>query len=410
MIRTTRARRGATLVEVMVAAAMLILGMWLLVWLYQQGMASFLQAKGQADLTTGERLVATVMQRDLSCQMFLEEDRKPNRGRRLSDQRTDLALTGGWTPPRGGYFWARSRPYGNSLPNGAGGYVNNPNNWFEAIDTDGFTSSRSTDHALQFTVIVPGGPIHQMLSSEVPAGTGTQWFGTAAEVTYALVYSGRNTPGPNPVPLYDLVRRQRLSVTTPDLAPAFQQAIAAGNAVPAPRGPDRIDEVMTVSNGQMRTLGDLTLPVGYNVAGYPAPVRLPEAAWAIPSNSLRAGEDRLMSNVISMEIKFKGPANQPVGAGAWPSDPNSVVWPRPLRSLTGGQDNPDYPYDFLPYNGEFDTFSARVPGWQAYVANNAAANHSRPVKPINIVAISVRLRAYDLRNQNARQTTIEANF
>ena len=89
MIRTTRTRRGTTLVELLVAAAMLMLGMWLLVWLYQQGMASFLDAKAQADLTTQERTVATVLTRDLSSTIFLDEDAKPNRGRRVSDQWMD---------------------------------------------------------------------------------------------------------------------------------------------------------------------------------------------------------------------------------------------------------------------------------------------------------------------------------
>ena len=90
---------------------------------------------------------------------------------------------------------------------------------------------------------------------------------------------------------------------------------------------------------------------------------------------------------------------------------DSVQWPRPLLSTTGGLDNPDYPYDFLPYNGEFDTFSTRVSGWQTYVASAAPPTaHARPIKPFRITGVMIRLRAYDLRNQNARQTTIHANF
>ena len=103
---------------------------------------------------------------------------------------------------------------------------------------DGFDSSYSTDHALQFTVLVPGGPDHLMLGAEVPAQTGTQWYGTAAEVTYALVPSGKTTP--NRLPLYDLIRRQRLVARTADDAPAYQAAIAAAATHPAAQGgPDQ---------------------------------------------------------------------------------------------------------------------------------------------------------------------------
>jgi hypothetical protein len=410
MVRTKRTRRGATLVEVLVSAAMLILGMWLLVWLYQQGMNSFIQAKSQADITTQERNVATVMTRDLGAATFPSEDNKPNRGVRLADQRTDLAPFG-WTPPRAGYFWGRSLP----APTGLGTYTN-PNNVYEAFDPDGFPSTRSTDHALAFTVLLPGGPSNQMHCSQLLAPTGNQQlYGTAAEVTYALVYSGRNTAGG--VPLFDLMRRQRLTARSSDDTTDYMNAITPFLTT------DNVGEVMTYSSAlkpnQMLNLLDLTHPSN----------RLPAPTLAVPQiilpSSARYGEDRLMSNVISFEVKFTGPTSTlastsgatawaNVGYGAWSCDPNANMWPRPLKGVvnpnTGVQalDNPDFPYDNLPFNGEYDTFTQIGTNWptngSTYVATVASPNN--PVKQIRVTGVMIRLRAYEPRNQNARQTTI----
>jgi Tfp pilus assembly protein PilV len=401
MIRTTRTRRGATLVEVMVAAAMLILGMWLLVWLYQQGMASFLQAKAASDLTTQQRTVATVLARDLGASIFIDEDAKPNRGRRVSDQRTDL-VGSGWTPPRGGYFSARSRAYGMSVvtatpvapatnpPTYTYSYSNSANT-YEATDSDGFVTGRSVDHFLQFTILLPGGSSDQLIGAEIPVGSGTQYSGTAAEVTYALVPNGLTTPGG--LALYDLIRRQRLTAYTNDDTPIYQTA--ATNAYNAGAG-DNVYEVMTANvSGTTVTM--------QNLLGLTAPsARLQAAQWALPSTSSRYGEERLMTNVLSFEVKFTGP-QATVGLGAFPSEQPAVssVWPRPFSV------NTDYPYDFLPFDGQFDTYSTTAsPAWNTQVASVAAPTGY--IKPIRLTGVMIRLRAYDPKNQATRQTTISS--
>jgi hypothetical protein len=394
MIRTTRTRRGVTLVELLVAAALLMLGMWLLVWLYQQGMASFLTAKAQADLTTQERTVATVMTRDLGSPFFLGEDGKPNRGVRLSDQRMDQVM-GGWNPPKAGFFSARSRSFGTAT------YVN-ANNVYEAADGDGFITSRSTDHFLQFTIILQGGPNYQMVGAEIPVGTGNQFFGRAAEVTYALVPNGLYTTGAGPLPLFDLIRRQRLTALSVDDQPTYQTGIAPylapySAANPNPYGiADNVNEVTTFSgNGTgsvMLTMSDLTNPAN----------RLPQAQWALSlATSRRYGEERLMSNVLSFEVKFTGPPVN-VGAGAFPSDPTSTQWPRPL-----GATNSDYPYDILPYDGQFDTYSSQLlaANWQTTQVATVA-QPTNPIKALRITGVMIRLRGYDPKNQTTRQTTI----
>ena len=249
---------------------------------------------------------------------------------------------------------------------------------------DGGDSSRSVDHALQFTALVPGGPDHLMYGAEVPARSGAQWYGTAAEITYALVPGFRTTP--NGAPLYDLVRRQRLAARTTDDAPSYQPIIAAYSAT------DRVDEVMTVSGGTMRTLADLTHPAN----------RLRAADWSLTAGR-RAGEERLIGNVLSMEIKFTGPDTN-VGAGAWQADPSSRQWPRPLQPVVAGApSNSDYPYDFLPFNGEFDTYSRQL----SFAPNQyaTAANHNAPLKPIRITGVMIRIRVYNEQNKATRQTT-----
>jgi hypothetical protein len=417
MNRTTRPRRGTTLVELLVAAAMLMLGMWLLVWLYQQGMASFINAKSQADLTTQERTVATVLARDLSSPFFLDEDNKPNRGRRLSDQRPDLG-SAAWTPPRGGFFWARSTPWDPANPTPAEGTAAtrlDSNAPTPAVDSDGFYSVRATNHCLQFTILLPGGANYQEVGAELSPGTGNQVFGTAAEVTYALVPNGSYTAGDSgtQIQLYDLIRRQRLTALTGDDAPAYTTQFAAYSP--------SIAEVATFDTtaNAMRSTLDLTVPpgmslpagqtmlsAGQSVTSYRLPV--PPNAVALPSTSGRYGEDKLMSNVISFEVKFTGPQVN-IGAGAWgATDAASIYWPRAVTSTVGGQGNTDYPYDYLPYNGEFDTCSAQVPGWQSLFATKAALTN--PIKPIRITGVLIRLRGYDLRNQTTRQTTIASRL
>ena len=211
MIRTTRTRRGVTLVEMMVAAALSITGMWLLTWVYQQGIDSFRLGNATANLSTQERMVASIMTRDLKADHFLEEDNKPNRGRRLSDQTKSLGDGTVYTPPKSGYFWTRSNQSGATS---------------EGSDSYGYTSTRSFQNFIQFTAILPGGRSDQTVAAEVPyVGTPTippqptQVFGTAFEVSYYLVKTGKSANGLTDV--FDLYRAQKLVARTTDDNPSY---------------------------------------------------------------------------------------------------------------------------------------------------------------------------------------------
>lgn len=342
MIRTTRTRRGVTLVEMMVAAALCIMGMWLLTWVYQQGLDSFRMGRATADLTAQERMVTSLMTRDLRADHFLEEDGKPNRGRMLRDQRPDQA---GYKPPRSGYFWTRSSATGTV---------------YEGTDSDGFYSTRSPNHFIQFSVILPGGRNDQTFSAEVPAYSGNQYFGTAAEVSYYLVTSGKTANGATD--LYDLYRAQRLVARTFDDAPAYAPAVVAANA----DAPEVMAVDITANPRRMRALAELGVQAN-RVQPY-AP---------LPLTSPRYGEDKLMSNILSFEVKYTGTSVLPL---KWPT--------------TFDLGNTDYPYDFLPQGGEFDT-------------------HGQPggtLLKIRITGAQVRIRAYDPQTRTTRQTTFTVDL
>ena len=369
-------RNAHTLVEMLVVAAMSVLIMYLIAWCFQQGLGSFSNAKSQVDLMDRQAIVMTVLARDLEAEHFLSEDGKPD-SVKVSGQRLDKLYTSGgtaygYTPPRAGYFSARSLPVGNG------------NNFSEGFDGNGFTSSRSSDHFLAFTMILKGGPGHHTFDAEVPYGSKYRYVGRAGEVAYFLVDTGDRTPGG--YPLYTLKRRQRLVALTDDDAPAYNSAVASSDSV----------EVMVTNGGKMRTLRDLTIPTTF-----PNSVRLVPFA-PLTTDSVRYGDDTLLSNVISFEMKFTGPTAN----AYWPSDPKSKLWPRPVYSPTGGQSNPDTPYDNLPFDGNFDTFSTLPNKW--YDAKNVAvdaATQSSPMKPLRITGVMIRLRSYDPNTRSTRQTT-----
>ena len=246
MIRTTRTRRGVTLVEMMVAAALSITGMWLLTWVYQQGVDSLRLGNATANLTSQEKMVTSLMTRDLKADHFGEEDSKPNRGRRLSDQTKSLVDGTVYTKPRSGYFWTGSPGQGTA------GYSD------EKADSYGFGSTRSSNHFMQFTVILPGGRSDQTFAAEVPAAGSTaprppnptQYFGTAAEVSYYLKPAGTSANGM--IPVFDLYRAQRLVARTADDAPSYNPAVQS-----AADSPEVMCVDTTVNPWRMRALAEL---------------------------------------------------------------------------------------------------------------------------------------------------------
>jgi len=207
-------RKGFTIVELLVALALVVFIMAILADAFRVATDSFRLLKGMGDLAEKLRSTAGILRRDLTADHF--EGKK-----RLSDPNF-------WTngPPAEGFF----RIYQNSAPSGAN--VNAPY-FLEGYDLDNLPSYRATDHVLHFTVKLRGVQRGDFLTASIPASsTLATWNTTAgfqplnryqdsptiftsqwAEVAYFLQATGDQTEGDanNPAqPLYALYRRQRL--------------------------------------------------------------------------------------------------------------------------------------------------------------------------------------------------------
>ena len=372
MIRRTNARSGMTLVEMLVAAAMSIMVMWLLTWCYQQGLGSFSTTKSQGDLMDQLRQTSSLMTRDLTAQHFVFSDTPPtygmlptNGGVRLSD----LGPGGGssnsnYTPPAG-YFVAQSSA-GN----------------IEGYDGDGLASSYSTSHWVQFTVILPGGPPQNLFSAELAPATNpptpTTYFGRAAEVSYFLAPNGTTSGGTQ---LYNLYRRQRVCGMTSDDAQSYNLA-GIPPPIPPQTQPDTAEVMSLPTTPPPPTQSWPVLYMSQMSVNNRMPYTTPLAV-----TSSRYGEDVLMSNVVSMEIKFTGPQTSTTTGAVWPL--------QYLNSTTGAIQNFDYPYDNLPGNGLFDT---------------AGVSNVPSMSPIRITGAMIRIRAYSPRTQQTRQTTFAVSL
>ncbi|MBY0459026.1 MAG: hypothetical protein K2V38_16945, partial [Gemmataceae bacterium] len=383
------------------------------------GLDALRQARAQGDLTDQERMAMGVLRRDLQYDHFLEEDGKPNGGRKLSDQRTDRVTVNplnaptftGYRPPRAGFFVAFSKP---PLISNPGWVANNADTWnfYEGADPSGFTSSRAGSHGLHFTIVVPGGAPENTLTADVPFQNSPALgaypiTGRAAEVAYFLVPNG-TTPGG--VTKYLLIRRQRLCALNGDDQPAYQQLVNnAINAGAARTDPPEVMAVPGAGPATLFTLGDLTFG-GNRMSRQPIVTH-------------RIGEDVLLSNVTSLEIKFTGTQAPGVpvryAPGTETAATTSVTWPRPFQHPSGVLLNTDYPYDYLPFDGNYDTFTADprqqaatgVP-WDSArnVAGSQAGADSSPLKRIRITGAMIRLRCWDQKTKQTRQTTVTVDL
>lgn len=373
------ARRAFTLVELMVTITIVLIMMSILATASSIAADAFRGAKVQGDFVAQERAALAVLRRDLQFPHFLEEDGKPNLGRRLSDQRLDkLTVSGttltGYKPPKSGYFYAESTK------------VDNVWNFDELSDGDGFQSSRSGNHVLQFTIIVPGGAPEDTLIADVPfQTTSPPVVGRTAEVAYFLVANGTTPGGVNK---YKLIRRQRLAAFNDDDKPAYSGLVAPIALTDASEVMTAYRDPPTSPPNRVSHLNDLTL-AKHRLGGSLAPAR-----GAITGN--RIGEDVLLTNVTSFEVKFTGTTGTT-------GTPAGFTWPAPFTT------NSDYPYDNLPLDGKFDTFH-QAAGWDTVtaVASNLAnaTNTTRALKKIRITGVSIRLRCWNPNSKSSRQTTI----
>ena len=275
------------------------------------------------------------------------------------------------------------------------------------------------NHFLQFTVIRPDTPGNRF-SATSTAIAGATTAGVAVEVSYFLVPTGATSTGAK---LFDLMRVQRLIAQSQYdqrdyLSTVVQPWYAAG---------DKVDEVMASDPAYPSATPPVPAPRMYTLRDVisPTPPPPPPAAplsarfqrAARPTSSGRYGEDRLLSNVLSLEVKFTGPTVSPASFAPtpepWPTtgpygsstNANSPpVWPRPFDPVTTPTGtylgNKDYPYDFLPFDGQFDTGDPNGP------MIPAGSGPPQPTRQplVGVTGVQIRIRA--LFGTTARQTTI----
>src|SRR6266436_6995791 len=94
MTQNLRRRTAFTLVEMLVASALIIFMMFIIASAFEKGLNSFSVLKTQSDMQDKLRAVATTVRMDLTAQHFGD-------GSSLSDQRLNDQL---WQPPSRGYF------------------------------------------------------------------------------------------------------------------------------------------------------------------------------------------------------------------------------------------------------------------------------------------------------------------
>src|SRR5215204_2384442 len=94
-------RPAFTLVEMLVASALIIFMMYIITTAFQSGLASFHLLKAQGDLQEKLRQAGTIMRTDLAAPHFGGNFVPTTQGPFLGDQRLNDHT---WTPPEKGYF------------------------------------------------------------------------------------------------------------------------------------------------------------------------------------------------------------------------------------------------------------------------------------------------------------------
>src|SRR6185312_9513292 len=321
-----QARRAFTLVELMVAAAVSIVIMTILATVFQMALDTMRQVRSQAEMADQLRAVGGVIQRDLGRDggNFFSPDENSlgitNYGLRMSD----------WSQVPG-------------TPTTAGGYlvITSPTSFVEGFDNNNFASTTATNHSMQFTNVLPGILEKDNYTAIVAGQTFTS---PAAEIAYFLVPSGAGMSLPNGTPLFDLHRRQWLVAKTLGDQGRLNNAFILDPV----NAPNVISALTPTSANTMQSVAGNRSAAG----------------------SLGTGDDILLSNVISFEVKVNHSLAASFGAG-----------------------NTDAPF------GNLTIPIAPAP------ATTSTFDSSKGLG-VSVHSVQIRIRVYDPKVQTARQLTI----
>lgn len=368
MIRSNRKRSGFTLVELMISAAITVIIMTILSICFQTSMSAMSAMRAQGDAADQLRAVGEVMKRDIKTDHFQSAENSfqvNNGGRRLSDYDFRVFapyLTGAIATT--GFVQITSPP---SVKEG---------------DDGSFDSTRGTG-SIWLTSVLPGGSEGNLYTAStfippVIAGVPTPvvFSSEAAEVSYFLIPSGLTAGNPS-TQLYNLYRRQRLVASSTTSQAQFQMAVGVDPFA---------NEVLSVdpNTGFVNTMASIASTL-------PNPIRRPAIG---PLGGARFGDDIILSNVISFEVK---PTWQ--SAGTTPAPRNFGF---PTFTLAGSPDVWANPSNLTSTDAPYDTLSAFPASGYQFDTLFPTANHPR----IRVNAVQIRLRIYDPKVKTARQSSL----
>jgi hypothetical protein len=401
--RPRRGRRSAfTLPELLVAAALSMAIMALIAVAFQKAIDIFRNMRAVGSMEDKLRSAENVIKRDLSSEHFGGIFKPGYAGAFLRDQRLDLS---GWMPPDEGYFSFRQGTVsflegGANDSDGVPSYVSPNPSTNPVIGTP--PSPPAATHWLAFTVKLSGRRAEDYFRATNPGNlgppyspadfaTGGQFVSRWAEVAYFLWPTGQSANG---TPLYSLRRRQRVA-----LAPEML-AVASVTTAPPIQNVGQFPDV-SVKNVNVRTgtatpntSADLTVPANR--------MSLIPLQIAAPQDPLVAGDDILLTNVISFEVKpnwSNGNAASNVAAPVFPAAKALGDWPFPWMTTpivfdTGTRLNANANINWDdPTSYKTATVSGATTGGTAFTR-------------IRVNAIQIRIRIWDSSTQTARQITI----
>jgi hypothetical protein len=455
MTRIHRHQRRAafTLVEMMVASALIIFMMWIIATAFEKGLTSFRVLKTAGDMQEKLRGAATAIRRDLTRPHFEKVD---SGGENLSDQRFDDPA---WEPPIQGYFRIYQQGTGaidgpdaddpsmNHYRSPAGptepiGHVLQFTNKLRGIRRDQYyvidTKDLNGDAIYGGSDAVGNGrlsrfnfPIYNrrvVYPIQASSGVGinsnvdgaTSIFTTLwAEVCYFVRPNGETA---GTTPLYNLYRQQNLLVTDlPDSVPyasgTSPRPVEIEAADPnyleisawrtAIAGPVQVNGPKSATVPLRRTGAHPSQPHGPYFNLINSQNEIPRLIDRLGGNTNHplAASDLLLTNVTDFEIKVlwePAPGGNPPWLGINPP------------AQTPG--NPDYPFDRLPPSGNtafpqateriFDTWSKRPSANAIEDFTNWQSGPKQIPLRIRVRAIQIELRIWDVKSQQSRQITI----
>ncbi len=386
--RTARTRRpGFTLIEVLVAAGLCMLIMVVMTQAFAAGIDTFSVLKSTGELQERLAISGTVLQTDLAATHLENQVGEPTRVSNIRfDKIGDPAYEKTARPPYRGFF--RIQQEAPSM--------------LEGVDPDTIPSTKADgsagkSHILHMAIKLPGTRQDRAFTANLTGTTAaniltlsqtslinleplaTRYCSQWAEVAYFLNPNSTGTTAAGSTPLFSLHRRIRVLTQNDDTGISWSanQATAPGMSC---------SPVLPSKN--LNGPGNITVPD--NRLGTKTGIRT--AAGIDDFAALGTGDDILLSNVISFEIKANwDPAPAPTNEAPFFDLPNG-----PLGRI----------FDTWSDRGAYSTWNQPTIQVSAGPPVVMGPNPSYVPLPIRLKAIQIKLRIYDPKNKLARQITL----